>query len=118
MAKYLFGVAVACISLAACSPQKQAETSAPPAESQQQEETKRYELNGKVVSIDSSGKQVTVDHEAIPGFMEAMAMPYTVKDLGSLANLKTGDQITAQVVVSKDGVVLDDIKVLTKDPQK
>jgi len=36
---------------------------------------KVYRLRGKVVSTDASKGQVTIDNEAIPGFMEAMTMP-------------------------------------------
>ncbi len=37
---------------------------------------KVYHLRGKVVSTDAAKGEVTLDHEAIPGFMEAMTMPY------------------------------------------
>jgi hypothetical protein len=38
--------------------------------------TQRYTLRGGVVSLDRAGRTVTVDHEAIPGFMGAMTMSY------------------------------------------
>jgi Cu/Ag efflux protein CusF len=37
-------------------------------------------LQGRVVSIDTGGKMVTIDHEDIPGLMRAMKMPFTVED--------------------------------------
>src|SRR5581483_10183556 len=105
--------------LSACGTQQKSQTSTePPPGAQQQAETKRYELKGKVVSIDSSGKQMVVDHQAIPGFMDAMAMPYAVKDPASLAAVKAGDQITASVLVSNEGVVLDQIKVAPRAAEK
>lgn len=93
-----------CISLTACSPQKE-----PPAP-----QAHRYELKGKVVSIDRSKQQLVVDHGDIPGFMAAMTMPYPVKDANLLNDLAPGDQITAQVVVSNDSVWLENIVVVKK----
>ena len=37
----------------------------------------RYEVKGKVVSADKAGHQVTIAHEEIKGYMEAMTMPFT-----------------------------------------
>jgi hypothetical protein len=58
-----------CLGLVACSSQPK------PTEAQTQTQTQspqtqpqRYDLRGKVVSVDKSGKKLTVDHEAIPGF--------------------------------------------------
>jgi Copper binding periplasmic protein CusF len=42
--------------------------------------TQRYTLRGRVVSLDRAGRTVTVDAEAIPGFMGAMMMSYPVKN--------------------------------------
>jgi protein SCO1/2 len=42
---------------------------------------------------------MVVDHEAIPGFMGAMAMPYPVADPKLLDAANPGDQITADVVL-------------------
>ena len=63
---------------------------------------KVYKLRGKVVSTDSAKGEVTLNHEAIPGFMEAMTMPYKLRDASILGELRTGDVITADVLVSQD----------------
>jgi len=63
---------------------------------------KVYKLRGKVVSTDAAKGEVTLDHEAIPGFMEAMTMPYKLKDASILGELHPGDVITADVLVSAD----------------
>ena len=62
-------------------------------------EQKVYHLRGKVVSTDAAKGEVTLDHEAIPGFMEAMTMPYKLKDASILGELHQGDVITADVIV-------------------
>ena len=39
-----------------------------------------YELKGKVVEVDRQLRRVTVAHDAIAGYMDAMTMPFVVKD--------------------------------------
>lgn len=76
-----------------------------------------YHLRGKVVSIDAPHGIVVLDHEAIPGFMEAMTMPYQLKDPNIIGDLHRGDVITADVDVSKSGqqtVLLDHIVVVAQ----
>jgi protein SCO1/2 len=68
-----------------------------------------------VISTNAASGEVTLDHEAIPGFMEAMTMPYKLKDANILSELHPGDAITADLVVSQnaDGdVLLDHIVVV------
>jgi protein SCO1/2 len=80
-------------------------------------ERKVYHLRGKVVSTDSAKGEVTLDHEAIPGFMDAMTMPYKLQDASILSELHPGDVITADVIVmtNPDGdVLLDHIVVVAQ----
>ena len=53
------------------------------------------------MSVEADVHEVTVHHNAIPGFMDAMTMPYIVKDDVELAKLKPGDQFTADLVVDR-----------------
>jgi protein SCO1/2 len=76
-----------------------------------------YHLRGKVVSTDAAHGIVVLNHGAIPGFMEAMTMPYQLKDPSILSELHPGDMITADVLVSKSSqetVVLDHIVVVAQ----
>jgi protein SCO1/2 len=78
---------------------------------------KVYKLRGKVVRTDSAKGEVTLNHEAIPGFMEAMTMPYKLKDAPILTELHPGDVITADLLVSQDpnaDVLLDHIVVVAQ----
>jgi len=78
-------------------------------------QVKRFHLQGKIISIDAANNSLTIAHEAIPGFMDAMTMPYSVKSAQSLAGLMPGDQITADVVVPEDsGVYIENIVVTQK----
>ena len=78
---------------------------------------KVYKLRGKVISTNAATCEVTLAHEAIPGFMEAMTMPYKLKDPSILSELHPGDVITADVLVSQDpdaDVLLDHIVVVAQ----
>ena len=76
-----------------------------------------YHLRGKVVSTDPASGVVVLNHEAIPGFMGAMTMPYQLKDPNVISALHPGDTITADVLVSKSSeqtVLLDNIDVIAQ----
>ncbi len=60
---------------------------------------KRYAFTGHVISIDTQAESALVDGDNIPGFMDAMAMPYKIKPAATLNQLAAGDSISAQVVV-------------------
>ncbi len=79
--------------------------------------TKTFTIRGKVVSTDAT--HVTLDGEAVPGFMEAMTMDYALKDPSVVSELHPGDLITATVLADKDGasytnVRLDNIVVIAQ----
>ena len=89
----------------------------PPAQPSTAQNYKVYHLRGKVVSTDAARGEVTLDHEAIPGLMEAMTMPYKLKDESILSELHPGDVITADVLVSPDpnaDYLLDHIVVVAQ----
>ena len=78
---------------------------------------KVYKLRGKVVSTNATKGEATLNHEAIPGFMDAMTMPYKLKDPSILGELHPGDVITADVLVSDNpdaDVLLDHIVVVAQ----
>ncbi len=76
---------------------------------------KTYHLRGKVVSTNAATGEVTLDHDAIPGFMDAMTMPYKLRDTRILGELHPGDLLTADLLVSEGAdasVLLDHIVVI------
>jgi protein SCO1/2 len=77
---------------------------------------KQYALKGIVVGTDPAHGEVTVDTDAIPGFMDAMTMPYKVKDLNVLQDLHPGDRMTGVLLVADDRTLLDQI-VITAQAQ-
>ncbi len=61
-----------------------------------------FTLRGKVLATNPATGEVTLDHEAVPGFMEAMTMPYKLADPSTLSELHPGDRITTRLKVEKD----------------
>jgi len=61
---------------------------------------KSFPVRGKIVATDAT--HVVLDHEAVPGFMEAMTMSYKLKDPSIVGELHPGDRITATIIVQQD----------------
>jgi protein SCO1 len=65
--------------------------------------TKRYPFRGVIRKVDVASREITVEHEAIPGFMGAMTMDYPVRDDPQVFEiLHEGDRIEAKLVVDAD----------------
>jgi protein SCO1/2 len=64
-------------------------------------ETKSFTVKGKVLATDPSQGEITLQHEAIPGFMEAMTMPYKLQRGEMVKELHPGDVIRARLLVNK-----------------
>ncbi len=62
----------------------------------------RYPLHGVIVSVDTAHQQLVVQHEAVPGYMPAMTMPFAVSP-GDLANARPGQRIRAELVPDANG---------------
>ena len=67
-------------------------------------------VRGTVVAVDVSGNHLTIDHDAIPGFMTAMTMTYPVKDGRQLERLSKRDVVTATFVKNSGQLWLDDVR--------
>jgi protein SCO1/2 len=78
----------------------------------QQTGAKRYQLKGTVVSVDVGHSQLTIDMEAIPGYMDAMTMSYRVAGSSVLKTLKKGDRIRATLVVQGQDEHLENITIV------
>ncbi len=66
--------------------------------------TQIFSVTGLVKELKPDNKTVVVQHEEIPNYMQAMTMPFEVRDTNELAGLKTGDQVSFRLLVTeKDG---------------
>src|SRR4051812_35265573 len=77
---------------------------------------KHYEIEGTVVSVDAAAHEITINHKAIPDYMEAMTMPYKVKQDWALKVAKPGDLLRGQLIVTDDGAVIDNLSLTQGSP--
>jgi len=73
-----------------------------------------YKLVGVVREVDPKAGVVTIRHEAIPGFMGAMTMPFEVraaKDKGFLDEVRPGDKVEGRLHVRDDSSDLTDLEI-------
>ena len=72
---------------------------------------KRYPVTGIVLKVDPSQHSVDISHGAIPGYMEAMVMSYSVPDNRELAGLKAGAYVDFTLVVEKERSHIERIRI-------
>jgi protein SCO1/2 len=77
---------------------------------------RRYEVKGKVVSVDKAKHKVTLEHEEIRGYMDAMTMPFTLRDEAILGELAQGDLVQATLVVDDHSAWLENVAVTRAIP--
>ncbi|AFL87678.1 uncharacterized protein SCO1/SenC/PrrC, involved in biogenesis of respiratory and photosynthetic systems [Terriglobus roseus DSM 18391] len=63
--------------------------------------TREFKVKGKIVATDPAHSEITLDHEAIPGLMEAMTMPYKVARPEIVEELHPGDVIRARLLADQ-----------------
>src|SRR5215468_2678791 len=71
---------------------------------------KRYELEGRVVAVDSVSRLITVAHQDVPGLMPGMTMPFQVAKSEDwiFGKIAPGDHLRATLVMT-DHAELQDI---------
>lgn len=62
--------------------------------------TRRYPLEGQILSVQPAQRQITIKHGDIPGLMPAMVMSYPVSDPALLEGRAAGELVTATLEVS------------------
>ena len=70
---------------------------------------RKYDVDGKVIAVDSAKKKLTIAHKDIPGLMKAMTMDYTVSEDWVARQAKPGDHITASLVMDPEGAYLEKV---------
>jgi len=73
----------------------------------------RYRVQGLVLDVNRNDKTMIVSHRAIPGYMDAMAMPFHVRTASELNSVKRGDQIEFQLVVKRRTALAEKLKTGT-----
>ncbi len=82
---------------------------------------KRYAVTGIVLQVDAARRSFVASIAAIPGYMEAMAMPFFVHDARELANLRPGAYVEFTLVVDAgdswaEGIQLHHFASMEQEP--
>lgn len=72
--------------------------------------TTNYFVRGVLTAVIADELKLVIAHEEIPNFMEAMTMPFKVKDAAILTNVVIGQKITFRLHVTEDESWVDDIR--------
>jgi Cu/Ag efflux protein CusF len=79
---------------------------------------KHYPVQAEVISTEPPRGLIIVKHGEIPGLMPAMTMQYEVENPKQIENLKPGDKITADLVVSESKGRLEKITLVSRSDQR
>jgi protein SCO1/2 len=112
-ARAVFGTALAaaflCFGLVACRQQPRSASSAP---TQQV-----FSVKGIVKEVKPATKQVTIEHEKIPNYMDAMTMDFEVRNTNELTGLQVNDYISFRMTVTDKDAWIDRItRLATTQP--
>jgi protein SCO1/2 len=77
---------------------------------EQTNSVKTYSVKGVVIEITPAEKKVTIKHDAIPGYMQGMTMPFDVKETNELAGLQAGDSVSFRLNVTSTFDWIDQIR--------
>jgi protein SCO1/2 len=110
--KRALGILAVALVLASASCAKRSEAPAPtPAAASAA--ARRFPLRGVIRQVDVAKREITVDHEAVAGYMDAMTMTFPVRDDPQVFEIiQPGDRIEARLVVDGERYWLEEI--LTK----
>jgi len=75
----------------------------------------QHAVTGMVLKVDRPGKTMVVSCESIPGYMEAMTMPFSVRDGKVLDTLQPGATVEFTWVVGKNSSYADNVQVRPYD---
>ncbi|MGA0326647.1 MAG: copper-binding protein, partial [Limisphaerales bacterium] len=74
-----------------------------------------FTVKGVVKSIQEDLSSARIDHEEIPGYMQAMTMPFAIGDTSEWATIETGDSISFLLHVTDERSWIDGVE---KVPEK
>lgn len=68
-----------------------------------------YTVQGVVKDIRAGQRQVVIQHDAIPNFMDSMTMPFAVKNVNVLSGIRAGDKVHFQLVIQGEEAFIESI---------
>jgi protein SCO1/2 len=75
-----------------------------------------HQARGVVLRVDHAARTVTVSHEPVPGFMDAMVMPFELRHSSEITDLVAGDRIAFRIATRKGQTQIDRLRILSAAP--
>ena len=75
-----------------------------------------HTTTGLVLRVDKPGSTVTISHDAFPGFMDAMAMPFDLKGSARATSFKPGDRVKFRLSLKGARSWVDRVDVVSAAP--
>lgn len=75
-----------------------------------------HQVRGLVLGVDRGAQTITVSHEPVPGFMDAMVMPFELRHPSELTDLVPGDRIAFRIALRKGQTQIDRVRILSAAP--
>src|SRR5258706_1564596 len=76
----------------------------------------KFSARGILKELKPDRRTAVIQHEAISNYMDAMTMPFNVKDSNQLAGLQPGDPISFRLLVRENESWIDHVTKLTNSP--
>jgi protein SCO1/2 len=71
----------------------------------------QYSASGMVVKVDAAHQRVVISCQSIPGYMEAMTMPFEVRQSRDLDGIEPGMTVDFSLVVEKESSHVEGIRI-------
>src|SRR3954452_11860705 len=75
-----------------------------------------HTTTGLVLRVDKPASIVTISHDAFPGFMDAMAMPFDLRGSARTAKLTPGDRVKFRLATKGGHSWVDRVEVVSAAP--
>ena len=76
-----------------------------------------FTVNGVLEQLKNEGRTAIIEHEEIPDYMEAMTMPFNVRDPKEMKSIKINDQIQFTLKVTEEDSWIENIKLILAGPE-
>jgi len=73
-------------------------------------DARTYDAHGIIRQIAADGRAVTIQHDAIAGYMPAMTMEFPIKNTNELHGISPSDEITFKLAVQENGDWVEDVR--------
>ncbi|MCB1210478.1 MAG: SCO family protein [Verrucomicrobiales bacterium] len=80
-----------------------------------EEKPQSFQVRGIVREVRPEKQQMIIKHEAIPGYMDAMVMPFSVRDAKLFNGVVAGDSVSFKLIVTDEADWVSEMKVLSRE---